>query len=123
MSTESARKYAESIAAQIEADCEAGYPFGIVSKDNPATAKNDGDEIDGYDYLEGVLDIQYTVSGDRQYRGGRVLIAFGGPNAWVNTITGAIECEWYSETVYVPLHEDFVNELDSTLNELWDMGI
>jgi len=118
MSAQSAREYAESIARDIENNCENGTPFGIAEEDTEyGTAA--GEELTGMDWLGDVLDIEYIVSGDGQYRGARVLIAFGGPSAWVNTRSGMIESAWWSETVTVPIHDEFVSALDDTLEELW----
>lgn len=46
--------------------------------------EHDGEEPSAYDWLEDVLDIEYIVGGDGEYRGARVLVAFGGPNIWVD---------------------------------------
>src|SRR5690606_26586393 len=107
-----ASEYADSIASQVEADCEAGNPFGVSEGygDTP-----EGEESSAYDYLEDVLDIQYTVTSDRQYRSARILIAFGGPNAWVDTRTGQLEVSWWSTPEYRDLPNEFVSALDEAL--------
>lgn len=122
MSTESATAYAESIAAEIEENVSNGYPFGIASEDNPVTDREDGEELSGFDWLDGVLDIQFVVTSDRQYRAARVCIALGGPTAWVNTLTGNLEVNWWSATVNRELPREFIDALDSTLEEYWEMG-
>ena len=134
MTTASATEYADSIAAGITANTNNGYPFG-VRDDNSDEVFHDYEEAvsqgveednivpaDGIDYLSDALDIQYVVSGDRQYRGARILIAFGGPTAWINTLTGQVEAAWWSETVYRDLPREFVEELDNALEELWEAG-
>ena len=119
MSTASATEYAESIAQQIRANVESGYPFGY---DEERAEYGESAELGAYDYLEGVLDIQYLVDSDRSYRAARVCIAFGGPTAWINTFTHQIECAWWSETVTADLPSEFILELDAALEELWEMG-
>ena len=134
MTSASATEYAESIAAQITERTNNGYPFGVRDGNSDEVfsdmeeAVEQGVEEDnivpasGIDYLSDVLDIQYIVSGDRQYRAARILIAFGGPTAWINTLTGQVEAAWWSETVYRDLPREFVDELDNALEELWEMG-
>lgn len=134
MTTASATEYADSIAAGITARTNSGYPFG-VRDDNSDEVFSDVEEAisqgveedniapaDGFDYLSDVLDIQYVVSRGRQYRAARILIAFGGPTAWINTLTGQVEVSWWSETVYRDLPREFVAELDNALEELWEAG-
>ena len=42
-------------------------------------------------FMEDALDIQYIINQDKTYRGARILVAFGGPNIWVNTQRGEVE--------------------------------
>lgn len=134
MTSASATEYAESIANGITERTNSGYPFGVRDDgsgevfDDMEEAVGQGVEEDnivpagGIDYLSDVLDIQYIVSGDRQYRAARILITFGGPTAWINTLTGQVEAAWWSETVYRNLPREFIDELDNALEELWEMG-
>ena len=73
----------------------------------------------GFDYLSDVLDIQYIVTSEKQYIGARVLVAFGGPNIWINTQTKTIEGYWWDESAFASYYEDTMN-LDEALEELWN---
>lgn len=130
-----ATEYADSIASGIQSNTDKGAPFGLVNREteewtDDAEAfdswENDEDspydEAGGMDYLQDVLDIQYVVSGDRTYRGARICIAFGGPTAWINTMTSQLEVAWWSATEYRELPREFVSGLDTALEELWEMG-
>jgi len=119
MSNASAREYAESIAAEIRQNVKNGTPFGVVSDDNPATDRENGEELDAFDWLEGVLDIQYLVNSDRTYSAARVCIAFGGPAAWIDTRTGMLECAWWSAVESVELPGEFIDALDDALSEMY----
>lgn len=133
MSNASATEYAESIAKEIQDRVESGYPFGVEHMETgeefdtmdealaefPNASESDFTEASAYRYLEGVLDIQYVVSREREYRSARILIAFGGPTAWINTGTGQIEAAWWSETVYRELPSEFIQGLDDALEELY----
>ena len=113
-----ATEYADSLSAQIIADTEGGHPFGISEGygDTP-----EGEPVTALEWLEDALDIQYIVDSDRTYRAARVLIAFGGPNAWINTLTGRLEVSWWSATEYRELPAAFIDELDAVLSELWEL--
>ena len=117
-----ATDYADSIARDIEANVNAGYPFGISTEEDPILDREIGEEGTAMDYLSDVLDIQYVVTSDRQYRGARICIAFGGPFAWINTMTSQLEVAWWNEPVYQDLPREFIDALDEALEELWDMG-
>ena len=130
-------EYADSLTAQIRANTDAGFPFGVrhaeedyVYSDMEDALSQHGDsseddfvEASGMDYLSDVLDIQYLVSSDRQYRAARICIAFGGPTAWINTQTSQLEVAWWSATEYRDLPREFIDGLDDALEELWDMGV
>ena len=116
-------EYADSIARDIEANVNAGHPFGISTEDDPILDREIGEEGTAMDYLSDVLDIQYLVSSGRQYRAARICIAFGGPTAWINTQTSQLEVAWWSATEYRDLPREFVEGLDDAIEELWEMGV
>lgn len=108
--------YAQDIRERIALDVEAGTPFGI----DPDLC--DGQELNAFDYLEDVLDIEYRIGSDRKYRSSRLLIGWGGPNVWIDTQTETLSVYWGSDSATVDLPEEFINALDEALEELWEMG-
>lgn len=125
-----AQEYADSLAEDIQAMTDAGSPFGWKNShtdewygvnDAEHTDVEDGwEEASAGDYLQDVLDIEYIVTSDRQFKAARVLIAFGGPTAWINTQTSRLEVSWWSAPEYRPLPSAFVNGLDDFLSEIWE---
>lgn len=77
----------------------------------------DGEPMNAYDYLQDALDIEYIVNGKGEYLGARVLVAFGGPNIWVNTRTGTVEGAWWSDRAEASFTDNI--GLDDALSELW----
>jgi hypothetical protein len=75
-------------------------------------------EPNALEYLSDTFDIEYIVSGDGSYRGARVLVAFGGPNIWIDTKTNTVEGYWWNDKHF----ESFTDELglDAALCELWE---
>lgn len=55
------------------------------------------EEYSLYDYFEDVLDIKYLVDSQREYAGIELLVAFGGPNIYVSTISGKVELFWWGD--------------------------
>jgi hypothetical protein len=114
-----ASDYADQLARQINDDTANDTLFGMSGGygDTP-----EGDPVLAYEYIDDVLDIQYIVNGDREYVGARILITLGGPNAWINTLTGQLEVSWWSDTEYRTLPSEFIAALDDALKEFWDAG-
>jgi len=86
------------------------------------------DEIEGseespiMDWLEGVLDFQWIVSSDKETMlGARLLVAFGGPNIWIDTRKGLVEGYWWSDSAFASFDTDTENarELADYLDMIW----
>jgi hypothetical protein len=105
-----AQEYAESMLEQIEENVANGLPFGI---------SEDGEEIDGYDYLQDMLDFYWIIDSERRYSGAKLLAGYGGPNVWINTQTRELTVYW-DQTIVRRLPDEFVEALDEILIELWE---
>lgn len=128
-----AQEYADSIFEQINRRTNLGAPFGLMHQDteewtdeteawedwqnNPDTEYT---EASAFDYLTNVLDIHYVIGSDKQYKAGRVCIAFGGPTAWLNTYTGNLEVSWWSAPETRELPRTFIEQLDDALEDLYN---
>ena len=82
------------------------------------TLSHDGEEFSAFDYLQDALDIEYIVNSKREYLGARVLVAFGGPNIWVNTRTGTVEGHWWGDSATASFTDSI--GLDDALSELYN---
>lgn len=78
---------------------------------------SDDADYSAFDYLQDALDIEYIVNGKGAYLGARVLVAFGGPNIWVNTRTGTVEGAWWADRANASFTDNI--GLDDALSELW----
>lgn len=78
----------------------------------------DGEQMTAFDYLQDALDIEYIVNGKGEYLGARVLVAFGGPNIWVNTRTNTVEGHWWADSCTASFTDNI--GLDDALEELWN---
>ena len=75
-------------------------------------------EGDAFDWLSDALDIEYIVNNRREYLGARVLVAFGGPNIWVNTRTKTVEGYWWSSNASASFRDNL--GLDDALETLYN---
>lgn len=131
-----AADHADSLLSMLTERTEAGYPFGVANLYNgdtfsdmsealdetPEDERDNLSEASALDWLSDVLDIHYTVTGDRQYRSARVCIGYGGPNVWIDTAARELEVYWGSGVERRALPREFVDGLDDALEELWSMG-
>jgi hypothetical protein len=92
---------------------EAGMDHKLYTYDG-----SPDDYITGMDYLQDCLDIQYIVTGASEYLGARVLVAFGGPNIWINTQSELVEGYWWGDSAAARIDGDSLG-LDEALSELW----
>lgn len=100
------KNHVESIAKNLE----TGFPDEV---------NEDGGEFGAFDYLQDALDIEYVVSGKGEYLGARILVAFGGPNIWINTRTKTVEGYWWEGCATAHYSNDAL-DVDGACCELWE---
>lgn len=144
MSKNVAQEYAESVGRGFWEAYEAGHVFGLVEE---ATCRECGNSYDpannepcpsghgdddphlpegeeaasAYDYLSDVLDIDYIVNGDGEYRGAEVMLTCGGPTVWIDTRERALYVSWGGRAQWA-LPDEMIRELDDALAEMWTPG-
>jgi len=105
-------------------DLQAHVDSIAANLTNPPEEWNEGRDVENegeysaYDYLQDALDIEYIVNGKGEYLGARVLVAFGGPNIWVDTRRGIVEGAWWCDHATASFKDNL--GLDEALEELWN---
>lgn len=74
-----------------------------------------------YDYFADVLDVEYRVGSDREYRSVQVMVACGGPNIYVDTASKSVELYWWGDRASCLLLSDTVDAIDECFSELFNM--
>jgi len=74
--------------------------------------------ITAYDYLNDTLEINWVLNNDKTYKGATVLVALGGPNIWIDTVSNEVQGYWWSDSY----SESFCDNigLDDALEELFN---
>jgi hypothetical protein len=54
-------------------------------------------DMSGFDYLSDVLDVEWRVGSDKTYRSAKILVAFGGPNVWIDTDSEKVIGAWWGD--------------------------
>lgn len=81
------------------------------------TNYSDDEYPNAYDYLSDALEIEYVRDRQGNYRGAIVLVAFGGPNIWIDTYWKEVRGAWWGDRCTVSYHRDELG-LDDALEEL-----
>lgn len=75
--------------------------------------------MNGFEWLNDALDIQYIIDRDRTFRSARVLVAFGGPNIWVDFSRGMVELFWGGDYAKAHFYSDPM-EIEDCLSGIWE---
>lgn len=82
--------------------------------------ERDMEPLSMWDYFDDVFDIEYTVGSRKEYRGVRVMVACGGPNIYINTMTKNVELYWWTDSAHYPLSYDAVEAIDEYFCEVFE---
>ena len=102
----------EVIARPVDADkykCSCGETFDF----------DDAETLSVCDWLDGALDIEYRIGSDRQYRSAEVMVAWGGPNIYVDTGTRKVRLHWWGDYAEYPASISACDELDDALEDMF----
>ncbi len=104
---------------QLEQQCQQIADEISTGKYDFDSEYSEYDEPCADDYLGDILDYRTTISRDKEYIGSHILVAFGGPNIWINTVNKCVEGYWGSDTVKRYYYEDKLG-VDSYMEELYE---
>lgn len=120
MNNTETKQQMQEMVNNIARDIQYGVTYEEAGMDAETyAAESQHYHISGMDYLEDCLDIQYIVTGGCEYLAARVLVAFGGPNIWINTQTMVVEAYWWGDYAVASIDGDSMG-LDDSLRELWE---
>ena len=96
----------------------------ILQVDNIAeeirSGKVDGKEIESaYEYLEDACDIVHYINQNGEHMGGEIMVAFGGPNIYIDTRSKEVKGFWGGDT-YTNWYVEGVIDLDTALEEMYE---
>ena len=88
------------------------------------TGKHDFDldqdqDLPGYLSSNQIMDIKYVLDDNLDYVGSQLLVAFGGPNIWIDTQYKTVSGYWWGDDVIRAYWEDFIG-LDDHIKELYE---
>lgn len=100
-----------------EDGCVDGTDYGLC----------EGDSVDFWSFFtepsNEVYDVAYTVGGDGEYRGVRLMVACGGPNIYIDTNRGIVEGCWWTDHAESWLPSEVCEEIDLVWSDFYQMMI
>ena len=103
------REYCKRVDEEIEE-----YAAGKMVDD-------DGNELTLYDYLNDVLDYEFTIDSQKEYKAAKIWVTLGGPNVWIDTEERAVKLAWGTDREEYALDWDACDELESIIAEYMEM--
>ena len=73
-----------------------------------------------YDYFDDCLDIEYRIGSDKQLRSVRIMVAWGGPNIYIDTGSRRVELYWWGDDASYPIDSDVCAEIDQYFEEIFN---
>ena len=72
------------------------------------------------DYFSDFYDIDYVIGSDKKYKACRVLVAFGGPNIYIDTWDRQVQLEWWGEHAEAYIPNDLCEQIDEFFEMLYE---
>jgi hypothetical protein len=108
-----AKSYADNITNLING--EAVLVDGEIVDAIEVDDDTDAEVVEGIEafceYYD-IYNVRYVVGGDLEFIGAAYMIAFGGPNVWIDTLESRVEVYWGSEQGTADLPMDINAEIE-----------
>ena len=72
------------------------------------------------DYFDEFYNVDYVVGSDKKYKACRVLVAFGGPNIYIDTWNRQVQLYWWSNTATADIPVNICDEIDEFFKMLYE---
>jgi hypothetical protein len=77
------------------------------------------EDLPGYLSSNQIMEVKYILDDNLDYVGSQLLVAFGGPNIWIDTQYKTVSGYWWGDDVIRAYWEDFIG-LDDHIKELYE---
>lgn len=79
--------------------------------------KSEFDPVEMYEYFDDALDIEYRISASKEYKNVKILVAFGGPNIYIDTEDGMVKGFWWSDRASATICDEALAQIDEWFEE------
>lgn len=122
--TEENYNHCKHIAEELEA-IAAGTVYmtedgDIIDENNITEDMEDVEPFTMWDYFSDVYDIKYTIGSDREtLYGVQLLVAFGGPNIYIDTNDGKVKLFWWNDYAEYDLSQEVIESINDTFRDIF----
>ena len=99
---------------QLQKDCE-----NIAKELNRLCGLKSKNKLNEYISGDNVLDFDYTITRNGEYKAVELCVAYGGPNIFIDASDGYIKGYWGGEEAQYPFSYDIRDALDDYFSELF----
>ena len=72
------------------------------------------------DYFDDFYDIDYVIGSDKHYKACRVLVAYGGPNIYIDTWEKEVQLFWWSNTATADIPDELCAAIDDFFEAIYN---
>lgn len=81
--------------------------------------ENEFEPLSLWDYMTDALDVRFVVNSHKEILAVKILVAFGGPNIWIDSESRSVELYWWTDRASYPLSTDVCDALNEWAEEYW----
>ena len=112
----------EDFAGKV--DCEIRKEYTLcgeytyyIMPDGEEILEDDVEPASLFDYFNDMLDIDYVVDSNKQYKGARIMVTCGGPNIFIDSYRGIVELFWWTEHASAEIPADLCDEINEIFRD------
>ena len=91
-----------------------------VMPDGEAIFEGDIEIADIGDYFDDFYDIDYVIGSDKHYKACRVLVAYGGPDIYVDTWLQQVLLSWWGKHAEAYIPDDLCEQIDDFFKAIYE---
>lgn len=80
--------------------------------------EEEGEPCDLFDYLSDGLDYEFRIGLDGNLRSVKIMLAFGGPNIYLDTANGTVLGYWGCETAKARVSDEICTEIEAIFDDI-----
>ena len=94
------------------------YTYYIMP-DGEEILEDDVEPASLFDYFNDMLDIDYVVDREKQFKGARIMVTCGGPNIFIDSYRGIVELFWWTEHTSAEIPADLCDEINDIFRDYY----
>ena len=91
----------------------------LITTGNHDFELDEDQDLPGYLSSNQIMEVKYVLDDKLDYVGSQLLVAFGGPNIWIDTQHQQVKGYWYEDEVIKDYYKDSIY-LDDHIKELYE---